>query len=64
MIKINARKRLRRLCHDCGKKYSPSGKFTKFCDKCIIKRKKIGTIARMKKKQNICPLCRGRNQYE
>ena len=30
-----------RECRDCTKRYTPTGKYQKFCDKCLKKRRTI-----------------------
>ena len=29
-----------KYCSECGKKYNPTGKYAKYCEKCLIKRRK------------------------
>ena len=37
---VNQRNPYVRYCEDCGKLYKPSGKYQRFCDKCVITRRK------------------------
>lgn len=38
--KIKEAKRLRRMCKECEKMFVPLGKYSRYCDNCLDKRKK------------------------
>ena len=50
MPKKTEARRLRRMCRGCEKMFTPLGKYSRFCDICIDKRKKESFKRRAKKK--------------
>ena len=53
MKKKTPNKRLRRMCRRCDKMFTPLGKYSRFCDSCIEKRKKDSFKKRAKKHKKV-----------
>lgn len=50
---IRLSNRFKRHCEDCGQRYQPTGKYSKYCDKCVKRRMEYRCMVQMVKKFDV-----------